>query len=145
MTPVKGQNSSRHKGKEVAFDPPATHDEGEETVFFELSSFDEEEARHPPDSECAPLIDPWYNVHSHFPKVPGDYMPPPQHGGSLVYAVTTQRLLGHHWLLRFPISSFARALRSLCLFISSFGLGTALGWKEWVDRKLSDMGFMGLL
>ena len=26
-----------------------------------------------------------------------------------------------------------------------FGLGTALGWKEWVDSELSDMGFMGLL
>ena len=26
-----------------------------------------------------------------------------------------------------------------------FGLGTALGWKEWVDNKLSDTGFMGLL
>lgn len=26
-----------------------------------------------------------------------------------------------------------------------FGLGTALGWKEWVHRELSDMGFMGLL
>ena len=26
-----------------------------------------------------------------------------------------------------------------------FGLGTALGWREWVDNELSDMGFMGLL
>ena len=26
-----------------------------------------------------------------------------------------------------------------------FGLGTALGWKEWVNNKLSDTGFMGLL
>ena len=26
-----------------------------------------------------------------------------------------------------------------------FGLGTALGWKEWIDSKLSDTGFMGLL
>ena len=24
---------------------------------------------------CAPIIDPWYDVHSHFSKVPGDYMP----------------------------------------------------------------------
>ena len=26
-----------------------------------------------------------------------------------------------------------------------FGLGTAQGWKEWVDSELSDTGFMGLL
>ena len=26
-----------------------------------------------------------------------------------------------------------------------FGLGTALGWREWVDNELSDVGFMGLL
>ena len=26
-----------------------------------------------------------------------------------------------------------------------FGLGIALGWKEWVDRELSDTGIMGLL
>ena len=26
-----------------------------------------------------------------------------------------------------------------------FGFGIALGWKEWVDKELSDTGFMGLL
>ena len=26
-----------------------------------------------------------------------------------------------------------------------FGLGTSLGWKEWVDEELSDMGFMAAL
>ena len=26
-----------------------------------------------------------------------------------------------------------------------FGLGMALGWKEWVNRELSNSGFMGLL
>ena len=26
-----------------------------------------------------------------------------------------------------------------------FGLGTALGWKEWVDNELSDKGFMEVL
>ena len=34
-------------------------------------------------NECAPLIDPWYDTHAHFPKVPGDYTSPP---------------LGHVWL-----------------------------------------------
>ena len=26
-----------------------------------------------------------------------------------------------------------------------FGLGTSLGWKEWVDEELSDTGFMAAL
>ena len=26
-----------------------------------------------------------------------------------------------------------------------FGLGTALGWREWVDNELFDTSFMGLL
>ena len=26
---------------------------------------------------CAPIIDPWYGVRSHFPKVPDNYMPLP--------------------------------------------------------------------
>ena len=45
-------------------------------MYSNPDSSDEEEARRPPDSECAPLIDPWYDVHSHFPKVPDDYTSP---------------------------------------------------------------------
>ena len=77
MTSANGQNSSQGKGKDVVSDPHATHDEGEEVLYSDPDSFDKEEALHPPDSECAPLIDHWYDVHSHFPKVPGDYTPPP--------------------------------------------------------------------
>ena len=76
MTPAKGQSSSCRKGKDVVSDTLATHDEGEEAVYSKSNSSDEEESRNPLDSEFAPLIDPWYDVHSHFPKVPGDYMPP---------------------------------------------------------------------
>ena len=77
MTPAKSQSSSRRKGKDVVSDPPATYDESEEVEYSEPDSSGKEKVRRPLDSECAPLIDPWYNVHSHFPKVPGDYTPPP--------------------------------------------------------------------
>ena len=64
-------------GKDVVSDPPATYDEGKEAVYSEPDSSGEEEARRPSDGEYAPLIDPWYDVHPHFPKVPGDCTLPP--------------------------------------------------------------------
>ena len=57
MTLVKGQISSRRKGKEVVSDPSAARNVGEEAVYSELDHSDEEEARHALDSECSPLID----------------------------------------------------------------------------------------
>ena len=56
---------------------------GKEVVYSELNHSNEEEAPCALDSECAPLIDPWYDIHPHFPKVPSDYTPP---------------LPGHVWL-----------------------------------------------
>ena len=50
------------------------HDVGEKAVYSESDHSDKEEAQHAPDSECAPFIDPWYDTHTHFPKVLGDYM-----------------------------------------------------------------------
>ena len=44
-------------------------------MYSESYHSDKEEARHDPDSECAPLIDPWYDVYPSFPKIPSDYMP----------------------------------------------------------------------
>ena len=44
MTSANGQNSSQGKGKDVVFDPSATHDEGEEVVYSDPDSSDEEEA-----------------------------------------------------------------------------------------------------
>ena len=75
MAPVKSSGSSRRKGKEAVYDPPVEQETGEEAVYFESDHSDEEEAQHDPDSECAPLIDPWYDVHPSFPKIHGDYMP----------------------------------------------------------------------
>ena len=106
MTPTKVQSSSRCKGKKVAFDPPTTCGEGEEIVYSEPDSSDEEEAWCPSDSECAPLKD------------PGDYKPPlPGRVWLALYCRNTEASWVPHWLLRFPISSFARALYSPCLFI----------------------------
>ena len=77
MTLAKSQGSSHRKGKEIAIDDPSKQDVGEEAAHSESDHLDEEEARRDPDSECAPLIDPWYDSHAHFSKVPSEYMPPP--------------------------------------------------------------------
>ena len=77
MMPVKSQGSSHSKGKEVVSDDLATQDVGKKATYSELNRSDEEEARLDLDSECAPLIDPWYDTHAHFLKVPGEYMSPP--------------------------------------------------------------------
>ena len=77
IAPVKISSSSRRKGKEAVYDPPIEQETDEEAVYSELDHSNEEEAWRDPDSECAPLIDPWYNVYLSFPKIPGDYVPPP--------------------------------------------------------------------
>ena len=76
MALMKSSGSSSRKGKEAIYDPPVEQETGEEAVYSESDYFDEEEARRDPDSECAPLIDPWYDVHHSFPKIPGDYVLP---------------------------------------------------------------------
>ena len=76
MASVKSQGSSRCKGKKVASDPPAVPNVGEEVEYSESEHSVEEKAQHDPDNECAPLIDPWYEVYPYFPKVPDDYTPP---------------------------------------------------------------------
>ena len=74
---VKSQGSSRYKGKAVVFDPPAIPDVSEEAKYSKSEHSIEEETQRDPDSECTPLIDPWYDVHLHFPKIPGDHALPP--------------------------------------------------------------------
>ena len=75
MSPVKSQGSSRHKGKAIASDSPTVPDVGEEMEHSELEQSTGEETQRDPNSECAPLIDLWYEVHPHFPNVPGNYAP----------------------------------------------------------------------
>ena len=77
MTPAKGQGSSRRKGKKIASNDLATKVIVKEAPHSESEHSDEEEGHRNPGSECAPLIDPWYDTHTHFPKVSGEYVPPP--------------------------------------------------------------------
>ena len=58
----------------------------------------------------------------------------------LPFAVTIQMFLGLCWLL---VICQGTLLPVPILF--EFGSGTALGWKEWVDKELFDTGFIGLL
>ena len=76
MTSAKSQSSSHRKRKEVIFDPPTAGGVDEEAVYSESDHSNEEETEHDPDSKCVPLIDPWYNIHPHFLKILGDYVPP---------------------------------------------------------------------
>ena len=145
MATVKSQGSSRRKGKEAIFDPPAALDVGEEAEYSESEHSDEEEAQRDPNNECAPLIDPWYDIHLHFPKIPGDYAPPPP---GRVWLALCWRNPDVSWA---PLASSVPDLVirqgiSLPMPIHfEFGSGIALGWREWVDNELSDTGFMGLL
>ena len=77
MTPTKGESFSRRKEKEIATDDHATKTTGEDAHLSESECSEEEEGSCDPDSECAPLIDPWYDTHMHFLVVPSDYLPPP--------------------------------------------------------------------
>ncbi|KAK9999043.1 hypothetical protein SO802_018646 [Lithocarpus litseifolius] len=143
--PAKGQSSSCRKGKEVVSDPPIARDVGEKAVYSELDHYDKEEVQRAPDSECGPLIDPWYNIYANFPKVPSDYTPPLP---GCVWLALCRSNTDVSWA---PLASsipdlVIRQGTSLPVPIHfKFGSGIALGWKEWVDRELFDMGFMGLL
>ena len=76
MSLVKGDSSSRCKGKEVAIDdPPAKTVDGEDP-HSELDHFEDKEGVRDPGSECPPLINPWYDTHIHYPVVLGNYSPP---------------------------------------------------------------------
>jgi len=50
---------------------------GDEISLFESDRFEEEEGDRDLNSECPPLINPWYNAYIHFPMVPSDYSPRP--------------------------------------------------------------------
>ena len=118
---------------------------GKEVVYSELDHSDEEEAPCAPDSECTSLIDSWYDIHPHFPKVLGDYTPPPP---GRVWLALYRQNTDVSWA---PLASSIPNLvihqgTSLPVPIHfEFGSDTTLGWREWVDRELSDTGFIGLL
>ena len=83
MSLAKDESSSHRKGKEVTADDPLAKTMVEETLLSESDHSKKEEGGRDPNSECLPLIDPWYGTHIHFPVVPSDYSPP---------------LPGHVWL-----------------------------------------------
>ena len=147
MVPVKSSGSSCHKGKDAIYDPPVEQETVEEDVYSELDHSDEEETRRDPDSECALLIDPWYDVYPSFLKIPGDYVPPPP-PPSHVWLALCQRNLNTSWA---PVSSSIYDLvirQGISLPVPihfEFGLGITQGWKELVNSELSDTGFVGLL
>ena len=127
MSPVKSPSSSRRKGKMVAADSPAVPEEVERSDS-EWST--EEVTERDPDSECAPLIDPWYEINPHFLKVPSEYVPPPL-GRVLITLVW--RDLDVSWA---PLASSVSDLSirqgvSLPVpFHFAFGSGASSGWKE---------------
>ena len=141
IAPMKSQGSSRYKGKKAIF----TLDVGEEAEYSESKHSDEEEAQRDPNSEYASLIDSWYEVHPHFPKILSDYAPPlsghvwlalsrqnPDVSWALMASLIPDLVIPQGILLPMPIHF-------------EFGSGTALGWREWVDNELSNTSFMGLL
>ena len=145
MSLVKSQGYSRHKGKAITSDPPTVPDVGEEMEHSDLEQSTEEETRRNPNSECAPLIDPWYEVHPHFPKVPGDYAPPPP---GHVWLALVWRNPDVSWALlasSIPDLAIRQGISLPVPIHFKFGFGTASGWREWVDSELSDTSFMGLL
>ena len=134
MSPVKSPTSSRRKGKTVASDSPAVPKEVERS---DLERSTEEETERNPDSECAPLIDPWYEINPHFPKVPGEYVSPPP-GRVLITLV--RRDPDVSWALlasSIPDLSIRQGVSLPVPLHFEFGSGASLGWKEWVDSVVS--------
>ena len=128
MTLAKGQGSSCRKGKEVTSDDLATWDVAEEAFHSKSKHFDKEEAWCDPDSECAPLIDRWYDAHAHFPKVPTEYTPPP---------------LGRVWLTlyhRNPKISWALLASSISDLVICQGTSLPVPISLSLDRVLLRVG-----
>ena len=126
MTLVKCEGSSRQKGKEIGTNNPATKTVGEDTPLSESEYSGEEEVGRYLDSECASLINPWYDTHMHFPMVPSDYLLHRQVICGSLFAIVTQRCLGSLWLLLSPISIYAKETHSPCPFSSN--LSRVLLW-----------------
>ena len=122
MTPVKGQSSSCHKGKEIASNPPTACDLGEEAVYSELDHSDEEETQCALDSECP--------ISRRFPVIT------PRHCWTvcgLLFDIVIQTFLGLHWLPRSSISTSAKALYSLCPFLSNLDRAPLwVGGNGWI-------------
>lgn len=145
MSPAKDESSSHRKGKKVAADNLLTKTVAEKTPHFELDHSEEEEGGHDLDSECPPLIDLWYDTHIRFPVVPSDYSSPPS---GRVWVSICRHDMEVSWAPLAPTIldlDIRQGTSLLVPILFEFGLSTSLGWKEWVDKELFDMGFMAAL
>ena len=137
MTSMKGEGSSRCKGKEIAIDDPPTKAVGEKATLSQSECSEEEERSRNPNSKCSPLINPWYDTHTHFLVIPGDYLPPPlsrvwlsifHHDTEVSWAPLASSIpdLDIHQGTSLPMPIFFE-----------FRSSTSLGWKEWVMKSCS--------
>ena len=145
MSPAKDEGSSRRKGKEVATNDPSTKTIGKEAPLSKLDHFEEEEGGCDPNNECPPLIDSWYDTHIHFPVVLGDYLPPPLGHGWLSICCHDMEISWVPLASTIPDLDICQGTLNPMHILFKFRSGTFLVWKEWVDKELSDMGFMAAL
>ena len=118
---------------------------GEETPLFESDRFEKGEGGCDPNNDCHPLINPWYDAHIHFPMVPGDYSPLlPSHVWLSICRCDT-KVSWAFLASTVPDLDIRQGISLLMPILFEFGSGTSLGWKEWVDKELSDVGFMVVL
>ena len=116
-----------------------------ETLLSESDRLEKEEGGCDLNSECHPLIDPWYDAYIHFLVVPSDYLPPLP---SRVWLSICRCDTKVSWALlasTIPDLDVRQGISLLVPILFKFGSGPSLGWKEWVDKELPDVGFMAAL
>ena len=113
--------------------------------YSESDHSEEEEGGRDSGSECPPLIDPWYDTHIHFLVVPDDYSPlPSSHVWLSIYRRDT-KVFWAPLASTIPNLDICKGSSLLVPILFEFGSSTSLGWKEWVDMELFDVGFMTAL
>ena len=97
MSLAKSKGSSCHWGKESIVEKSPPDKEGDEKVSFaELDHSQGEERVRDLDSECPPLLNLWYNTHSHFSVVADSYTYPPP---DWVWLFLEQKVTNVSWAL----------------------------------------------
>ena len=142
MLLAKGESSFCRKGKEVAVDDSPVEAVGGEAPHSKSDRFEEEEGGCDLGNECPPHIDPWYETYIHFSVVSGDYSPPSL---GRVCLSLEQRDSAISWAplaSSIPDHDICEGTTLLVTILFKFESSTSLGWKEWVDMELFDVGFM---
>ena len=113
--------------------------------YSESDHSEKEEGGRDPGSKCPPFIDPWYGTHIHFLVVLSDYSPLPS---GRMWLSVYRRDMEVSWA---PLASIipdldiCKGSSLLVPILFKFKSSTSLGWKEWVDTELFDVGFMTAL